>query len=325
MILYKQKPITKDELTEIHQNEARLAGSFLQVARDGKSFVCPVCGRGGADSSHKDGLHIGKDGRLLECFSCHAGGDVIKIYQDTYKVGFAEAVRTLQAGGFSQQVAIPAQKPKPRPKIDFLTYFQKCMARIEKTTYHRGISLDTLKRYWIGFDSEWRSPTVIARYNGWQPPATPRLIIPTSRYSYLARRTDGLKDYEKMYEGEPQPFNLKALKDGGTIFVVEGEIDALSFIDVGAMAIGLGGSRGGGKLIEALKHCQFNGRLFLVGDTDGKQDNQYPALCDQAQALGVKCEYVQGIKLFGIAKDGNEALTENRQNFKDRIGVFIDG
>jgi hypothetical protein len=92
------------------------------------------------------------------------------------------------------------------------------------------------------------------------------------------------------------------------------------------MAIGLGGSRGGGKLIEALKHCcQFNGRLFLVGDTDGKQDNQYPALCDQAQALGVKCEYVQGIKLFGIAKDGNEALTENRQNFKDRIGVFIDG
>jgi hypothetical protein len=43
------------------------------------------------------------------------------------------------------------------------------------------------------------------------------------------------------------------------------------------------------------------------------------------QALGVACEFVQGIKLFGVTKDGNEALTENRQNFKDRIGVFING
>jgi hypothetical protein len=330
MILYKQKPITQDELAEIHRNEARLAGSFLQVARDNKSFVCPICGRGGADSSHKDGLHIGKDGRLLECFSCGAGGDVIKIYQETYKVGFAEAVRTLQAGGCmgnSPQVAIPAQKPKPRPKIDFLTYFQKCMARIEETTYHRSISLETLKRYWIGFDEHWRSPTVIRAHGGaWQPPATPRLIIPTSRYSYLARRTDGLKDYEKMYEGQAQPFNLKALQEKHkAIFVVEGEIDALSFCDVGAMAIGLGGSRGGGKLIEALKQYQFNGRLFLVGDTDGKQDKAYTALCEKVQALGVACEFVQGIKLFGVTKDGNEALTENRQNFKDRIGVFING
>ena len=232
MKLYKQKPITKDELAEIHRNESRLAGSFLQIARDGKSFVCPVCGRGGADSSHKDGLHIGKDGRLLECFSCKAGGDVIKIFQDTYKVGFAEAVRKLQAGGFSQQVAIPSQKPKPRPKIDFLTYFQKCMARIEETNYHRGLLPDTLKRYWIGFDSDWRSPTVIRAHGGtWQPPATPRLIIPTSRYSYLARRTDGVKDYEKMYEGQAQPFNLKALQEKHkAIFVVEGEIDALSFV-----------------------------------------------------------------------------------------------
>jgi hypothetical protein len=303
------------------------------------TFICPFCGRGGAGDSHKDGMQIGKGG-MYKCYTCAngvqgAGGgpDIIDLYRRVQDISFREAVKQLQemlGTGECKNKPRFSLIAKPKTKVDYMAYIEKCRRNIENTDYYRGISLETLKCYWIGFDACWRNPEVVAEWQAkgstWQPPATPRLIIPTSRYSYLARRTDGLKDYEKMYEGQAQPFNLKALQENHkAIFVVEGEIDALSFCDVGAMAIGLGGSRGGGKLIEALKQYQFNGRLFLVGDTDGKQDKAYTALCEKVQALGVACEFVQGIKLFGVTKDGNEALTENRQNFKDRIGVFING
>ena len=348
MKLYKQNPLenpqpTKEEIAnmikEIHNHEADIARHWLGQAIKEGTFVCPVCGRGSAEHSHKDGLYIGDNGRLMACYSCGSGGDgthsgdIIKLYQDTYHVGFVEAVMKLyhdEAGGcLADLPKITPPAPKPKPKVDYTEYFRRCKQYIGRTDYHRGISQKTLDRFWIGYDAYWRHPKVVANYKGkgWQPPATPRLIIPTSNYSYFARRTGNIdKRTDKLYVGEGVPFNLKALQkhNGENIFVVEGEIDAMSFVDVGAEAIGLGGSRGGGGLLdaEALKH--FTGKLFVVGDTDGKQDKQYTALCKQLQAQGVACEYVEGRKLFGTAKDANEALNADREKFRSRIKELFE-
>lgn len=341
MILYKEKPckITDKELIELRENADRLAQMFLEEARKpihGKiTFVCPWCGRGGAGSTHKDGLQIGKGG-MYHCFTnrCGASGaDIIELYQRVYNVPFREAVKKLQemAGtGECKNKPRFSFENKPKPKVDYKSYFQKCKQHIGRTDYHRGITQDTLTRFWIGFDAYWRNPEVVATQKAkgstWRPPAVPMLIIPTNDYGYFARRTGNVNEYDKQYIGECVPFNLKALKthNGENIFVVEGEIDAMSFVDVGAEAIGLGGSRGGGGLLkaEALKH--FTGKLFVVGDTDGSQDKQYTALCKQLQAQGVACEYVEGKRLFGTAKDANEALNADREEFRSRIKELFE-
>ena len=74
------------------------------------------------------------------------------------------------------------------------------------------------------------------------------MIIPTSRTSYLARDTrktteipENQRKYVKSKVGSVHIFNEKALNGISSVFyIVEGELDALSIIDVGGNAVGLG-------------------------------------------------------------------------------------
>ena len=334
MILYKR--FKNEELTELRENADRLAQMFLDKARKpihGRpTFVCPWCGRGGAGDKHKDGMQIGKGG-MYYCYHCKKhGADIVELYQRVYDVPFREAVKKLQemAGtGECKNKRRFSFENKPKPKVDYMEYIRRCKARIGDTTYHRGLSMATLKRFWVGFDGEWRNPEVVAEQkalgSNWQPPAVPTLIIPTNQYGYFARRTGNVNKYDKQYIGECVPFNVKALEEhnGEAIFVVEGEIDAMSIVDCGMEAIGLGGSRGSGGLLdaEALKH--FTGTLYIVGDADCSQDKPYMELCEKLQAKGVACDFVAGVILFGTAKDANEALNADREGFRTRLEMFI--
>lgn len=135
----------------------------------------------------------------------------------------------------------PLSLAKQEPETDYSNFFLQANQNINKTNYHRGISLDTLNRFRIGYVEHWRHPKVAGSV-----PTSPRLIIPTSKYSYLARDTrDNLTDTQKKYSkskvGAVRIFNIEALQTAQKpIFVVEGEIDALSIIDVGGEAIALG-------------------------------------------------------------------------------------
>ncbi|WP_225261156.1 toprim domain-containing protein, partial [Streptococcus pneumoniae] len=99
-----------------------------------------------------------------------------------------------------------------------------------------------LERFKIGFIAEWRHPNA----NG-NAPTSPRLIIPVTQTSYLARDTrDNIPDYQNQYSkqkvGGSNIFNSVAFTNNADqpIFIVEGEIDALSIMEVGGVAVGLG-------------------------------------------------------------------------------------
>lgn len=313
----------------ILENAGGIVGNFLERAKDGKSYECPKCGRGGADSSHRDGLSIDfAKGGVFNCYSCDfAGKDVIALYMDTTGKPFLEAMADLENMAGTAQ-PMPAPKPKERQKVDYLSAIQAWAENVEATDYHRGISLETLKRYKVGYCANWINPAIASE--PWaQGTASPRLIVPTSRYTYLARRTDGKADakgekkqyYEKLFVGGRYPFNLKALQNsqGKPIFVVEGELDALSIIDAGGVAIGLGGSTGGKYLLEALQKNYYFRKLIFVPDADGKQDKTFSELCKQVQEMGIDAEIMDGGILFGTAKDANEALNADRQGLAERI------
>jgi replicative DNA helicase len=333
----------REKAQAIHNSALFILNQLLDKAKPRKgrpTFVCPFCGRGSDDNSRKQGMEVTDIGGYY-CFTCNAQGkDIIELYQAINpNSNFTEAVEKLYgyiSGGDVQQVKKPVYQwtpPPPKEKIDFYPYFQQVRARIADTVYHRGITMDTLVRFWVGYDESWVSPTVIAEQKAkgslWTPAPSPRLIVPTSRYTYLARRTDGRegeKDYPKMYEGERYPFNIKVVRKypDTTVFVVEGEIDALSLEDIGVRAIGLGGSSAKRIFLKLLKVYGHSGKLIFLADSDEKKDKDFQKVAADVRAMGITCDFVQGAEVLGSAKDCNEFLQADREGFKRSVTQWIN-
>lgn len=105
----------------------------------------------------------------------------------------------------------------------------------------RGISLETQKRFKVGYCSAWTNPKG-SKYTD------SRIIFPTTDSTYIARATSPTceKAFKAIAVGNRHPFALKeALEEarltGKPVFLVEGETDALSFWEMEFPAVALGG------------------------------------------------------------------------------------
>lgn len=208
---------------------------------------------------------------------------------------------------------------------DYSAYYEACKKRLPETDYTRGLSPETLRRFNIGYDPAWRHPKVVAE--GKNPPATPRLIIPTSASSYLARDTrkeipEAQQDYKKSKVGRVHIFNLEALRDSSRpTFIVEGEIDAASIVDVGGSALALGSTAYRRLFIDELD------RIIREG---GKPTQPFIIALDNDSA-GSKCaeELERDLSKRGLSsyrrnpcgeyKDANEALMMNRDSLAAEV------
>lgn len=190
----------------------------------------------------------------------------------------------------------------------------------------RGIDAETAQKFNLGYIANWVSPT--ARAHGANPKPTPRLIIPTSKNSYIARDTrdnvpEDEQKYRKMKEGAVQIFNGKALAENQPIFIVEGEIDALSILKTGlAPAIGLGSVANVRKFVGLVKSYQkqrpdnFYPTLLLALDNDPAGQKAKTALKAQLDQLGVTSYEVQIARGY---KDANEALVADENGFAEGL------
>lgn len=299
---------------EARQYIKSLAKTYLQPDKSAKGYICPICGSGtgknGTGITTKDGVH----------FTCWGGGcftnaDIIDIIGKkygltSYKEKFQAAVKEFNISideNYSQK------KEKEKPKQDYTEFFLQANKNISKTKYHRGLSLDTLNRFKIGFVENWKNPKAP------NVSPTPRLIIPIGKYSYLARDTrpnltEKQKKYNKIKVGKVKIFNSKVLQSAKQpIFVVEGEIDALSIIDVGGEAIALGSTSNVNVLLKYLESHKPSQPLVVAMDNDdaGRKTTEtlikgLKGLKFQFFSLGIPRPY----------KDANEALNANRDVLK---------
>ena len=188
--------------------------------------------------------------------------------------------------------------------------------------------METASKYWLGYDDKWMSPTAkerAEREGRRLPPTSPRLIIPTSSHSYLARDTrsdldERAKKYAKMKEGGVELFNSKALynDDERPVFIVEGEIDALSLIEVGAEAVGLGMARNYHKLLELLTKKPTRSTLILCLDDDKGKEHNTGAEAQAELRAGLdrlNVSYILGQSILMGHNDPNEALVKDRAGF----------
>lgn len=297
-------------------------------------YVCPLCGSGtGKNKTGAFSLDPKSGCTRWHCFACGKAGDIfdlvgkveklsnhgeqIKKVADMFGVSLEQSNALFHSvkGGSSSKEKETAPKAYHAEFMPSPEFFDKATESLNSflkgETKYRGITLETLDRFKVGFIANWTHPNSSGTYS------SPRVIVPTSETSYLARDTrrhsEATAKWEKQKVGASVPFNVGRLRDAKTpIFIVEGEFDALSVIDVNGVAIALGSTSNENLFLKQVAKYPPEQPIVLAldNDTSGKQASQKLKVALEAQGVAVM-EYPQ---LDGV-KDPNEGLQKDRDAF----------
>lgn len=314
--------------------------SITSKSKGANMYVCPICGSG-TGHNHTGAFSIDrKDPNRFKCFSCGLSGDIFDLIGAVENI--TDPLEQLKRAGELygievtgrptaeeefREVAQNQPKNERYTHIDIhtntythtgtegnLAYYRECQSHLKETDYHtqRGISEGVANRFMLGYDSQYTKSTGGAV---WQA-----LIIPTGYYSYVARNTDPQADSKNRYRktGQATPLNYKALQTATKpIFIVEGELDALSIIEAGGEAIGLGSTANIDLFINNyIKKTKPAQPLVLALDNDEKGQTATQKLEEELAKLGVP---TYRLNPAGDYKDANEALIKDREAFTQAV------
>lgn len=309
-------------------------------------YVCPLCGSG-TGKSKSGAFSIQPCGTRWKCFACEAGGDIFDLIGHVHSVHTHEEQLAIACEHFNiqldgsrnydktrqtrpvdmntrAQAYTHTQEPEEAPQ-DYTAFFLQASKRLTETDYlqRRGISADMAARFNLGYIAEWKHPKAPA-----SAPCTPRLIIPTSPHTYLARDTranipKGQDEYKKLKVGGVHIFNLAAIYTARKpVFVVEGELDAISIIQSGAEAVGLGSISSTRAFLEEVKtarpRCPFI--IALDNETSEKVKEAEEKLQRGLEALGIPSYRYNPC---GSYKDANEALQQCPEGLRSEVARIM--
>ena len=293
------------------------------------------------------------DSQTVYCHGCNASFDIFDLFAiDQMQASVDSSNRVQYPNGFKEvynkladymHVNVSKFKVKPedaeRNKINEFNrkVIEVASQQIDQSDYlqRRGISKELAKKFSIGFIPKWVNPTVAIK-DGRELTPTPRIIIPTGDASYLARDTrpaedipDAEKNYIKIKQGGSHLFNGRALYDDTKpIFIVEGEFDALSVLEVTdkAQAVALGSTSN----VDA-----FCREVERIGNDKNKKNQPYDPVFliatdnDNAGRLAAKelearLKNGNGFETYTVniarnSKDPNEELVKDRQKFVGEV------
>lgn len=300
-----------------------LKPSFLQEANR-TGYVCPACDNG----TGSDGTGIVEDPKnpgKYKCFKCGFYGDVVDLIGLHHGITdpaakFEKAREFYGITARSGKRTETTQKRTPTPPAPTEDHSAFLLQAVQQNNFqylkNRGISEETQKAFNVGFCPEWRSPKAPATV-----PTSPRCIIPRSRSSYLARDirtnlTPEQKRFEKQNVGSITLFNFPCLEFSDTVFVVEGEIDAMSIYEAGGYAVGLCSTANAGRFIEELKKKHKGQSFVLMLDNDERGRHTQADLAEELKKLEIPfvlANYPENIK------DPNDYLMKDREGMLDMI------
>ena len=160
-----------------------------------RAYVCPICGSG--TGRNKTGAFtITKDGLKWKCFACDRGGDTLDL------IGYVEDIsdyktKIARAGElFNLDIEAPTEYQNQdtqsnmhtdtKTETNYIDFYKQANKNIQDSNYpeKRGLSKAILDRFKIGYVENWKHPNATENV-----PTSPRLIIPVTKTSYLARDT----------------------------------------------------------------------------------------------------------------------------------------
>ena len=342
--------MTENIREQLKSQLTRYVESITERSKGANMYICPLC-HSGSGRSRTGAFSIYQEGTRWKCFSCGKEGDIFDLIGEHENIpDYTEQAR--RAGELCNistydYIAPTKEHTQPhihnssytitQPQTDYTDFFLKAHERIQETDYpqQRGLTEETIARFKLGFVAEWKIPLDVYLKGGqtstgkprtkesWEYiPTSPRLIIPTSPYSYLARdtRTDIPEEqraYSKSKVGSIQLFNKRALQTATKpIFIVEGELDALSIIEVGGEAVALGTTTKSKAFLELVKAQAPAQPLIIALDNDGAGERASIELIEGLKELNIPA---YRFNPCGEYKDASEALQRDRETFAGAV------
>jgi len=256
----------KEKLKHIPPETMTNYGLLTPARKNG--FVCPFCGNGsGTDGTGID-MKLLNSGYQGYCFRCDKTFDIFdivanKLHLDV-KTDFTEILKETEKI-FCGVQNNPAEKPADtkKPEKNYLEDIKRANSRLKAFVdaqggSWRGLTYETLNQFNCGyepnFETHWQDSN-----KTWHTEKSPRVIIPTNDYHFLARLIGAVDDLNisdeskanikpKQHKGTKSIFGkklaLEHLEHYGykCLFVVEGEIDAMSVYQSRFAAISFCGS-----------------------------------------------------------------------------------
>jgi replicative DNA helicase len=301
---------------------------FYRLERSkGGLYVCPICGSG-TGPNKTGALSVRKTDNRVTCFSGGCFGDKgqdtlgalqILMEGEPERKIFAycgyhmsdnrgettNEARTKHGKTQLQQEAAEASTAStgaftastsasiPRTSTSFIEEIERCTAALEGSEGEsyllgRGISIETMKRYKLGYDAKLRCVTI---------PYNPR-------GSYYSRRfiQPGARAHDNL-RGITMPlFNQAALYAGDVCFIVESPLCAISIGQAGGAAVAISGTGGKGRLMDQLGRMPTTAALVLCLDNDEAGRKATADISEALEKMGVF--HVNGtLAIMGAAQD----------------------
>lgn len=341
--------MNNEEAKELIKNNLDCRDYLTATPKAGNDmYECPVC-HSGEGAHHTGAVKYYPETNTWYCHACHSGGDVIALLEAAHHESYAEALKegaaavgitidstaaplsaTRDAGEIQTDIRqakpIGQTETKPKGTADYTAYIYECAARIEDPEAiaylkSRGISLETAKRLWLGYDpaaDPAAAPGALSKDKANKRHPEKRLIIQTATNHYVARAISNKAEYAKMNPstsmgaGSPGIFHADAVYTAHQIFVTEGWADAASIVECGAEAIALNSTNNGRALLDMLRNNPAKEVQFVVtfdNDSDpataARTNGKAMELVKDLQAMGYKAiKY----NVAGEYHDINDAL-----------------
>lgn len=299
---------------------------FLRVAKNGKSYVCPICGNG-ENGGDGDGLNYDSKRGKYHCFNgaCGFDGDVLDLigafyglesFNERYLKG-CELYELNDELGYNADMAPQGVTYQPintpsesteEPYSPVLTIndyepIEKSKAAL-KYLQSRGFNFSFLR------DKNIR----VERRNNGKPNIVIGYPADTEGY-YFKRGTDPNKSFKQAAPGmKRRLYNAQVLSGSDPVFICEGELDALAIEQAGGIACALGSTSN----IELLLKADIKAPVFLCLDNDNAGREATEKLTQE-----LKTPY-RVVNISGQYKDPAERLQFDESGLKIAIKAAVE-
>lgn len=291
--------------------------------RGNNYWTCPFCDSGN-NQNHSAAFHI--NGTRYKCFSCDEGGDIFDLVGHIEKLPKGNFIKHYNRTLKIMRPYLDGDKPKksreeyipefsiPTVPTNYTEYLHKCHENVTQTDYFskRGLSKAIIDRFNLGYDPEKNLVTI--PYNSDCKGYVHRILW-NSNNKYCKFGNE-IFNADALYES-----SVNSLLFGGRdyVFVTEGQIDSMSFEEIGLSAIGLGGVNEVSKLIKQLKEKLSDKILVFALDNDKAGRRATGKLIEELEEAGLEQDYIVYSHLYDKYKDANEYLIADREGFKKRM------
>lgn len=307
----------KEALKELLPDYLNLLEEQGKIESRGEGYyVCPFC-NSGDKKNYTAAFHV--DGTRYNCFACSEHGDIFDLVAhmenlpSDWKKHYNRTLKIMRPylDGNKPKKSREKYIPEFAVPVDYTEYLHKCHNNVAQTDYfvNRGLSRKTIDRFNLGYDPEKNLVTI---------PYNPDCKGYVDRVLW-----DGNSKY---YKHGNELFNVDTLYSGNSdyVFVTEGQIDSMSFIEIGLSAIGLGGVNEVSKLVNQLKSHSCNKILVLALDNDKAGRRATGKFIEELAEAELDQKYIVISDMYGKYKDANEYLIADKVGFVERMRLVTN-